>query len=305
MSPDKPLWKQAAESRTAVNLLLLACLGVVAYLLFRHAGALNPAEGAVLIVATTGLLWTGLAWWDWHRGLAQEGPLLDWVEQIRRGDRRSLQPPEGLRGRDRQVVEALNAVIGDAQKGQADLAALRQTVVREWWDLDALLEAIQQHHAVAVTTRVQSGARLESLGQELKTILEDTLGLDQIELNHRLRADQHRFQGQAFQATLDQVRSGLDQYENLLEELRDSFPRLRREEDSLGLLAVAGLRQGARLGLVVTGLVAHTPKLVDETQARPLPEPRVSQKPQGLLLPSQPGEGIAQLLQQVLELIQS
>jgi hypothetical protein len=43
---------------------------------------------------------------------------------------------------------------------------------------------------------------------------------------------------------------------------------LRREEDSLGLLADAGLRQGARLSLVVTGLVAHTPKLVDENQMR-------------------------------------
>ncbi len=268
MSPHKPIWKQAAESRTVVNLLLLACLGGVAHVLFRHAGALNPAEGAVLIMATAALLWTGLAWWDWHRGLAQEGPLLDWVEQIRRGDRRSLQPPEGLRERDRQVVEALNAVIGDVQQGQADLAGLRQAVAREWWDLDALLEAIQQHHAVAVTTRVQSGARLESLGRELKAILEDTLGLDQIELNHRLRADQHRFQAQAFQATLGQVRSGFEQFENLLEELRDSFPRLRREEESLGFLADAGLRQGARLGLVVKGLVAHTPKLVDETQAR-------------------------------------
>lgn len=268
MSPDKPIWKQAADSRTVVHLLLLACLGAVAYVLFRHAGSLNPVEGAVLIVATTGLLWSGLAWWDWHRGLAQEGPLLDWVEQIRRGDRKSLQPPEGLREWDRQVVEALNVVIGDSQQGQADLAALRQAVAREWWDLDALLEAIQQHHAAAVTTRVQSGARLETLGRDLKAILEDTLGLDQIELNHRLRADQHRFQGQAFQATIEQVRSGLDQFENLLEELRDSFPRLRREEESLGLLADAGLRQGARLGLVVKGLVAHTPKLVDENQMR-------------------------------------
>ncbi len=268
MSSDKSIWQQAAESRSGVNLLLLAGLGAVTYLLFRHAEALSPAEGAVLVMATAGLLWTGLAWWNWHWRLAQEGPLLDWVAQIRRGDRGAMVPPEGLRKQDRQVVEALNAVIGDTLEGRADLAGLRQAVAREWRDLDALLEAIQQHHAIAVAARDQSGARLATLGRELKTILEDTLGLDQIELNQRLRADQHRFQGQAFQATLEQVRAGLDQFENQLEELRDSFPRLRREEDSLGLLADAGLRQGARLGLVVKGLVAHTPKLVDETQLR-------------------------------------
>src|ERR1035441_8474931 len=152
MSLDKPIWKQAAGSRAAVHLLLLACLGAVAYFLFRQSGSLNPLEGAVLIMATAGLLWMGLAGWDWHRGLAREGPLLDWVKQILQGDRRSMRPPVGLREQDRHVVEALNAVIGDTQEGHANLEALRQAVAREWRDLDALLEAIQDRKSTRLNS---------------------------------------------------------------------------------------------------------------------------------------------------------
>ncbi|MDP1831275.1 MAG: methyl-accepting chemotaxis protein [Geothrix sp.] len=268
MGPDKSAWKQAVGARITVDLVALSCLGAVAYLLFSHAEAVQPAEGAFLIVAAAGLLWVGLGWWDWHRGLAQDGSLLDWVQRILQGERRSMAPPQGLRQRDRHVVAALNAVIGEAQGGRADLAALREAMGREWLELDALLDTIQRHHAAEVETRLQGGARLEALGRELKTTFEDTLRLDQIELNHRLRADQYRLQGQSFRATLGQVRAGLDQFEDLLEELQDSFPRLRREEDALGLLAAAGIRQGARLALAVKGLVAHTPRLVGETQTR-------------------------------------
>ncbi len=268
MGPDKSVWKWVAGSRIALDLIVLLCLGAVAYLLFGHAKALKPIEGALLIMATAGLLRVGLGWWDWHRGLAQDGSLLDWVQRTLQGERRPMVPPEGLREEDRHVVAALNAVIDDSQGGRADLEALRQAMTREWRDLDALLDAIQRHHAADVEIRLQGGARLEALGRDLKTTLEDTLRLDQLELNHRLRADQHRLQGQAFRATLGQVQAGLDQFENLLEELQDSFPRMRREEDALGLLADAGLRQGARLALAVKGLVAHTPRLVDENQTR-------------------------------------
>ena len=268
MGPDLSIREQAVGARIAMGFALLACLGAVAYLLFLHAASLDPFEGAVLIMATAGLLWIGLGWWNWHQRLAQDGSLLDWIQRIRQGERRAMVPSKGLQGPDRRVVAALNTVIGDTQESQADLTALRQAMAREWRELDELLETIQGHHATDVKNRIQGGARLEALGRELKASLEDTLRLDHIELNHRLRADQHRFQGQAFRATLDQLRSGLEQFENLLEELQDSFPRLRREEESLGFLADAGLRQGARLGLAVQGLVAHTPKLVEDNQAR-------------------------------------
>jgi hypothetical protein len=109
---------------------------------------------------------------------------------------------------------------------------------------------------------------LESLGRELKTAIEDTLQLDQVELNYRLRADHFRLHGQVYRSTLEQLRTELDQFENLLEELQSSFPRLRREEEALGRLADAGLRQGERLVLSVKGLVSHSPRLVNGAQAR-------------------------------------
>ncbi|HJV48131.1 MAG TPA: methyl-accepting chemotaxis protein [Geothrix sp.] len=255
-------------SRIPRDLAGIPLLGAVAYLLFRYAASIRPAEGALLIMAAAGFHWVIFRWWDWHRELSHEGPLLDWVHRILQGERQPMTAPDGLRVRDAQVAAALNAVIGELQDGHAALGDLQQAMTREWRELDALLASIQQHHAAESETRLQGGARLKSLGQDLKAAIEGTLRFDQIELNHRLRADQFRLQGQAFQGTLEQLRAGLDQFENLLEELQDSFPRLRREEDALGRLADAGLRQGSRLTLSVKGLVAHTPRLMDGTQAR-------------------------------------
>jgi len=251
-----------------MDVMGLPFLGAVAYVLFRHASALQPAEGAILIVATAGLLRAGLRWWDWHRDLAGDGSLMDWVQRIQHGERKPIPVPEGLQEQDERLATALNVVIGDVRRERADMAALRQALARDWRELDALFEAIQRHHAAEAGLREQGAERLRALGRDLKAAFEGTLRLDQIELNHRLRADQFRLQGQAFQGTLGQVRTDLDHFENLLEELQDSFPRIRREEDALGRLADAGLRQGSRLSLAVKGLVSQTPRLVEETQSR-------------------------------------
>ena len=268
MGLGKSLRKRLSGSKIPMDLMGLPFLGVVAYVLFRNAAALKPVEGAFVIVITAGLLRAGLRWWDWHRGLTSDGTLMDWVQRVLQGERKPLTVPDGLRNQDDQVAAALNAVIEDVQKGRSDLADLRHAMARECLELDALFGSIQEHHAAEEEIRLRGGARLEALGRDLKVAIEGTLRLDQIELNHRLRADQFRLQGQAFQGTLERLQAGLDQFENLLEELQDSFPRLRREEDALGRLADAGLRQGTRLSLTVKGLVAHTPRLMDETQSR-------------------------------------
>ncbi|WLT32669.1 methyl-accepting chemotaxis protein [Geothrix sp. PMB-07] len=272
MGLGRSIWTRISGLRVSVEMLglplLWAVLWLVAYVLFRHAGALQPAEGAFLIVAAAGLLRAGLHWLDWHRGLASDGTLMDGVQRILQGDRHPIALPEGLRERDAQVAAALNALIEDVRQERTGDRALRRAMAREWVELDALFEAIQRHRANEEEVRQEGSLRLERLGRDLKAAFEDTLKLDQIELNHRLRADQFRLQGQAFQSTLGRLRADLEQFENLLEELHDSFPRIRREEDALGRLADAGLRQGSRLSLTVKGLVAHTPRLMDETQSR-------------------------------------
>jgi hypothetical protein len=45
-----------------MDLLMLPILGAVAFLLFRHASAFSPGEGAILMVAATGLLIAGIRW---------------------------------------------------------------------------------------------------------------------------------------------------------------------------------------------------------------------------------------------------
>ena len=264
----RSFWRWTSGSKIPMDLMGLPILGLVAFLLFRHASALAPVEGAFLIMVTAGLVQAGLRWWDWQRGLASDGSLMDWVQRTLGGERKPMSVPAGLREQDDRMAEALNAALQDVQAGRSELRDLQKAMNRDWAELDAVLASLQQLHAAEEEQRSHGAARLTVLGKELKTAIEDTLRLDQIELNYRLRADQFRLQGQAFRSTVDQLREGLDHFENLLEELQDTFPRLRREEDALGRLADAGLRQGARLSLSIKGLVAHTPRLVDETQAR-------------------------------------
>ena len=260
--------KQGPASRVLVELTLLLFLGAVAYLLFRRASAISPLEGALLIIGTAGLLRGAFLWWDWHRRLIKDGALVDWVQRILHGEQEPQGMPEGLREQDQRVAAALNGLIEDLQGRHSDLANLQLAMTRDWRELDGLLEGVQGVHETETKTRLRGSARLEALGRELKAALEDTLRLDRIELNYRLRADQSKLQGQAFRSTLDQLQTGLDQFENHLEELQDTFPRLRREEDALRRLADAGLRQGARLNLAAKGLMDHASRLVGDAQAR-------------------------------------
>jgi hypothetical protein len=264
----KSLWRKVSCTRIPMDLFAVPLLGLVAYLLFSHAQALTPWEGTLLIMAAAALLIAGLHWWDWHQRLTRDGWLEGWVQRTLEGGREPSRVPEGIPGPESQMAMALNAVILDARSKNSELDGLRQAMARDWQELDALLQAIQCEHEAEVNLRLDGSTRLADLGRGLKTALEKTLRLEQIELNYRLRADHSRLQGQAFQSTLELLRTGLDEFENLLEELQETFPRLRREEDALGRLADSGLRHGARLALSVKGLVAQTSRLMEESQVR-------------------------------------
>ncbi len=262
------LWKHAVVARILMDLALLPLLAGVAYLLFRSGSALQPLEATLLMSLAVALAGLGRHWWEWQQGLRVEGLLGDWVRRILQGEREPSESSTGLGASDGRISAALNLILLDSQHTQAALARLDQAVGRDWIELDELLEGLAQSHGVERNDRAQGLARLEALGRELKAALEGGAHPDHVELNQRLRADQHRLQGQAFRATLGQVCASLEHFEVHLEELRDTFPRLRREEDALGSLADTGLRQGAHLTLAMRGLVAHTPRLLEETQAR-------------------------------------
>jgi hypothetical protein len=262
------LWKHTVVARILMDLALLPVLAGVAYVLFRSGSALQPLEATCLMVLAVALVALGRHWWEWQRGLLVEGMLGDWVRRILRGEREPSEPSQGLRAADGRISEALNLVLHDTRRTQEALARLDEAASRDWKELDELLEALEQSHEAEREDRAQGLARMVALGQELKTALEGGTHPDHLELNQRLRADQHRLQGQSFRATLGQVCLNLDHFEAHLEELLDTFPRLRREEDALGRLADTGLRQGAHLTLAMRGLVAHTPRLLEENQAR-------------------------------------
>lgn len=268
MGPTDTFWKHILDRRAIADLAILPVLGGTAYLLSRASSLLEPLESAALMMAATGLVLLGRRWLAWQRELVPGGFLADWAHRILEGDRRQAVAPPGLGTEARLAAQAMNAVIQAGQEAEADLARLRSATARDWRDLDGLIGTVQLQQEVRDEAYRSAQARLGSLGRELKSAVESALHLEHLELDHRLRADQNRLQGQAFHAALEQMQSGLDQVGDLLEELHSSFPRLRREEDALGRLADSGLRQGARLGLAVKGLVAHTPRLLDETKAR-------------------------------------
>lgn len=268
MGQNGSFWKRIVARRWTADAAMLPILGLVAYLLFRASASLRPAEGAALMMVAVGLILLGRRWFFWYRGLVPDGFIADWAHLILQGDRTPHAPPPGLHEEARLAATALNALIEDCLRTRKDLEQLQQAVGREWQDLDDLLGQAHRQLADEAEARDSARERLETFGRDLKRSIEGPLRFDQIELNYRLRLDQHRLQGQAFRTSLEQAQGGLDQFENLLEELQDSFPRLRREEDALGRLADASIRQGARLSLAVKGLVAHTPRLLEETKAR-------------------------------------
>jgi methyl-accepting chemotaxis protein len=225
-------------------------------------------ESAALMTVIAGLLLLGRRWLAWQVDLGTGSFIADWARRIQEGERRATPVPIGLNPDASLAAAALNTVLFDDQNAHAEVADLRQAVARDWQELDGLLAAAQAEWAAERAVRAVHDARLESLGEALKAALESVFRLDQVELDHRLRADQHRLQGQTFRATLEQLAAGMDHFQDLLGELKDTFPRLRREEDALGRLADVGLRQGGKLALAVQGLVAHTPRLMEESRAR-------------------------------------
>lgn len=260
--------KHLAGRRWAADLAMLPILGAAAYLLFRAGLVLTPAEGAVLLMVTAALILVGRRWLAWQRDLVSSGFLTDWAHRILNGERERASLPQGLPEESVLTAAALNTLLGELGDVRGGLKHLEHAAEREWVELDRLLAQAGDQQALDRSVREQAMRRLEAFGKDLRGAIEGTLRFDQIELNHRLRADQHRLQGQAFRASLEQVQAGLEEFEDMLQELRDTFPRLRREEDALGQLADASIRQSAGLGLSVKGLVAHAPRLLEEARER-------------------------------------
>ena len=268
MGRDRSLWEHFGGGRLIVDAVILAVLGLLEYAILSYPSSIRPGEGAVLVMAFAALLILGRRGLSWQRDLALDAFLPDWVARVARGSRERAQVPPGLSTEAGLTARALDHLLVDVQEAREALGDLRDAVARDWREVDAALVEVQRQQTADRENRSRAVERLAGVGAELKAVFEDTLQLDRIELDQRLRADQWRLQAQAFVGSLEQVTGGLDQFENLVEELRDTFPRLLREGDALGRLANSGMRHGARLGMAVRGLVEHTPRLLEETKTR-------------------------------------
>jgi hypothetical protein len=268
MGRDRSLWEHFGGGRLVIDAIILAVLGLLEYVILSHPASIQPGEGAVLVMTFTGLLILGRRGLTWQRDLALDAFLPDWIARVDAGSRQRIRLPQGLSAEADLTARALDALLADVEESRQALADLQEAVARDWREVDGVLEEVQVRQIEDRENRNRAAERLAAAGAELKTVFEDSLQLDRIELDQRLRADQWRLQAQALVGSLEQVRTGLDQFENLVEELRDTFPRLLREGDDLGRLANSGMRHGARLGMAVRGLVEHTPRLLEEAKTR-------------------------------------
>lgn len=268
MGRDRSLWEHFGGGRLIIDALILAVLGLLEFAILSYPSSIRPGEGAILVMAFAGLLILGRRGLSWQRDLALDAFLPDWIGRVAAGSRERVQPPQGLSAEAELTARALDAVLADVEASRQALGDLQEAVVRDWRELDAALAEVQVQQAADRDNRNRAAERLAAAGTELKAVFEDSLQLDRIEMDQRLRADQWRLQAQAFVGSLEQVKGGLDQFENLVEELRDTFPRLLREGDALGRLANSGMRHGARMGMAVRGLVEHTPRLLEEAKTR-------------------------------------
>lgn len=269
-------WGQVAVAWCGAELAVLSCLGGVAYALFRFGPRLGPLEGALLLTAAAGLIGLGRHGWVWYRALQGESSLEAWAHRTLAGERLPLQP-KSLEPSAGVFPLALNAVLQEERRLRGEVAQFREAVAREWRELDALLASLEEGQAEAERARHHEGAHRQALARELRQVLEEGPSLAGLEHGHRTRSEHQRLQGQVAGDALGQLQTRLEQLGNFLEELQDSFPMLRREEEALKQLADASLRQGARLALAVQGLVAHTPSLVTETRARQVSLQRLRQ----------------------------
>lgn len=271
MNLDRKLWRHFGGAQLSVDAMVLAVLGLVGFLLLRFPGALSPLEGGLLMAAVGGLLILGRRALGWHRALTVQAFLPEWAERILAGDLRQVEPPPGLDKEQHRVAEVLNQALGALAKGGKERKALVDDYLSEWEATEGVLRGLEAERDRSFDLQEALLKEMVLLGEELRHQLEAGSVLSRVAERRRGLADAAASSlGSTVDMALDQLKEGIERQEELLQQVRDTLPRMRREADVLTQMADRAVRRAARLDVTIRGVASHGAQMQEGVQERSL-----------------------------------
>lgn len=269
MTLDTKLWSHFGGRQLLVDAGILSVLAGVVALMLRYPGILGPLEGGGLVASVGFLLILGRRALGWNQAITVQAFLPDWVQRIAGGDLRPVEPPPGLNADERRVALALNQCLGEISR----LRALRENLIadhlREWDEAESLLRNLEQERERSFDDQERLLQELDSFAVELRSQLEDAQVSARVADRRRGLADAATSSlGTGVESALDALRLGLERQEELVQIVRDTLPKLRRESDAMGQLADRAMRRSVRLGSAVKGVASHGAQMLEGIQDR-------------------------------------
>ncbi len=167
-------------------------------------------------------------------------------------------------------MEALNEMMHD--EGLAIGENLRQNLENMISQYDEMTIENQtmadsiQAQKDKITSLIQE---LDAFASELRAQLEDTHVMARVADRRRGLADAAASSlGSGVDSSLEILRNGLERQEELVQIIRDTMPRLRREGEAMAQLADRAMRRAARLGSAMKGVASHGSQMLEGTQDR-------------------------------------
>ncbi|HJW33757.1 MAG TPA: methyl-accepting chemotaxis protein [Holophagaceae bacterium] len=269
MTLDHKLWSHFGGRQLLVDAAILAVLAGLVGLMLRFPGALGPMEGGGLVAAVGFLLIMGRRALGWHRAITVQAFLPEWAERIAEGDYRTVEPPPGLDGEQRRVAGVINDCLRELGRLQEARQSLVADHLREWDAAEGLLKNLEAERERSFEYQESLLQELDGFASELRAQLEDTQVMARVADRRRGLADAATSSlGSGVEASLDVLRLGLERQEELVQLIRDTLPRLRRESEGMGQLADRAMRRAARLGSTVKGVASHGSQMLESVQDR-------------------------------------
>lgn len=269
MTLDTKLWSHFGGRQLLVDAGILAVLAGVVALMLRFPGVLGPLEGGALVATVGFLLILGRRALGWNQAITVQAFLPDWVRRIALGDLRTVEPPPGLSADERRVAEALNQCLSEISRLRTHRDNLVADHLREWDEAEALLQNLEAERERSFDDQERLLQELDTFAVELRTQLEDAQVSARVADRRRGLADAATSSlGSGVETALDALRLGLERQEELVQIIRDTLPKLRRESDALSQLADRAMRRSVRLGSAVKGVASHGAQMLEGIQDR-------------------------------------
>lgn len=268
MRLDPKLWRHFGGSQLVVDAGVLVVLGTVMGFVLLNPGVLSPVEGGLVMGGVGFLLILGRRALAWPKALPTQSFLPEWAERVLGGERRPTPPPQDLEPDQRMVASALGQAMEEILALREDLAFLRRSMAEDWADTDEELDRLERAREEGFEAQARMIEEMEGLGRELKsrlnapdlaarvTLRTRGLGLDgQIDRGH-------------FREEVALLRQGLERLGELVDQVKDSVPRLRREAEQLTALAFAGGRRASRLWAAIQSMGGQAQRLMESSRYR-------------------------------------